>query len=496
MSSRILDKILDLEKSQTPGQTGLDESESSSISAGFTASTSEAQSKTTSEKDSVVIGKAKHVTVFRLRLFVLVALVCSTIGVALAVYFYTTEAEEDSFEAQFLEDTAKVFETVGSSLDLTLGAVDAFLVSMVSYARSVNSSWPFVTVPDYAVRVAKIASLSRAVVLNQYHLVPEDQRVEWESYSLQNNGWVDEALRIQAIDPTYAGKLVNDWHPNGAVDDNFGPVPPGSGPYLPKWQTAPVVPSSVYAPYNWDGVHYPSLVKALPVVQGKQRVVISEVRNIADPNNPDSVTLAEINNEWVKDYLSEDEDHTEPFSNIYYPVLDGAADAVVLTDDRTSQTRKGKMVAVFTMTFFWRDLIEDILPQGSKGLVVVFDSACNQTFTYQINCREVVYLGVGDRHDSKYDYLETSSSINDLRGDRSSTGRPLDDSDECKYKLRIYPSHAMESDFRTSNPVIFTSAAVVIFAFTSLIFIVYDCLVERRQKKIMKKGTTTQVANF
>jgi hypothetical protein len=43
----------------------------------------------------------------------------------------------------------------------------------------------------------------------------------------------------------------------------------------------------------------------------------------------------------------------------------------------------------------------------------------------------------------------------------------------------------MEDDYTTRDPVLFTVCAVLIFAFSSAVFFVYDSLVEKRQKKVM-----------
>jgi hypothetical protein len=40
-----------------------------------------------------------------------------------------------------------------TQLDLTLGAVDNFIVKAVSYVKYSNSTWPFVTIPDFAVKL-------------------------------------------------------------------------------------------------------------------------------------------------------------------------------------------------------------------------------------------------------------------------------------------------------------------------------------------------------
>jgi hypothetical protein len=69
--------------------------------------------------------------------------------------------------------------------------------------------------------------------------------------------------------------------------------------------------------------------------------------------------------------------------------------------------------------------------------------------------------------------------------DSSYSGAPVNE-EFCPFTLRAYPSDDMENVYTTSNPIIFTVAAVLIFAFSSLIFIAYDCMVERRQKLVMK----------
>lgn len=76
------------------------------------------------------------------RALILAVLACSTIGVATGVYFYVDSAEERAFEDQFNEDSLKVLESIGTSLDLTLGAVDSFVVNEVSFAESHNWTWP------------------------------------------------------------------------------------------------------------------------------------------------------------------------------------------------------------------------------------------------------------------------------------------------------------------------------------------------------------------
>jgi hypothetical protein len=125
----------------------------------------------------------------------------------------------------------------------------------------------------------------------------------------------------------------------------------------------------------------------------------------------------------------------------------------------------------------------------------VFENECNPTFTFQINGPDVVYLGRGDFHDKHFDYLEVSAWLDDISefkgGNEAYSGVPLDE-EYCPFHIRVYPSTTMEDDYVTNDAVIFTVVSIMIFVFTAATFLVYDYLVERRQKKVYgaaKKST-------
>jgi hypothetical protein len=107
----------------------------------------------------------------------------------------------------------------------------------------------------------------------------------------------------------------------------------------------------------------------------------------------------------------------------------------------------------------------NILPEGSRGIVCVFENACGKSFTYKMHGPEVEYLGRGDLHDSRYNSQRQSSTLLDLKS--TYDGVPVSE-DVCPYTLSVYPSAEMEDSHRTSNPAIFTASALLIFLFTSL----------------------------
>jgi hypothetical protein len=464
--------------SSTPRNGEVNDAPSSVDGSGSqTTGTSNNEGPRTNQEDYGGIAKEESKNLFRLKLLVFAVLLASTIGVAVAVYRYVSNAEQASFEEHFKGDSDKVLEAIGSTLELTLGSVDNFLVGMVSFARYTNATWPFVTVPDYAVRLAKLRSLSKAVLVSQYHFVAGNERTDWEAYSVANDGWVVEGIEVQKKDENFEGKIVTDFWTRGDIHNNADPYE-APGPYLPKWQQSPVVP--IYAPYNWDGMTFPSLANSLDAVMGDRKIAISDVSNIPRPNDAESERQAIANNDFIKDFVGEGEDETEPFSDIYFPILEYAADFVTIPKNETSHDL-GRFIGVFAMTFYWRDLIKQILPTDSDSIHVVFENKCGQTFTYQINGPDTVYLGRGDLHDPEYDYLSKSSPLIELDAfssrDRSYTGLSWSDKG-CTYMLRVYPSLQMEEDYTSTDPLIFMVAAIIIFAFTSMVFVCYDCMGE------------------
>jgi hypothetical protein len=143
------------------------------------------------EKERVAnIATAESKTIFHLKIFVLGFLIATAIGVACAVYYYAKAADDYATIEDYEEYTHKLIQSFTLSLDLSLGAVDNFVVNLVSYAKATNAEWPFVTLPDYAVKIAKIHAVSKVVQFSQCHFVTADQRRDWETYTSLFSDWV------------------------------------------------------------------------------------------------------------------------------------------------------------------------------------------------------------------------------------------------------------------------------------------------------------------
>jgi hypothetical protein len=119
-----------------------------------------------SKNEQFTIAKRETAVVNWFRLALLVVLAASIAGVGYGVFTYIDRSEQHEFEDDFQADALKVFESIGKSLDVTIGAVDALVVSMVSFARYSNSSWPLVTVPGKPV----IERIEISLVLKSYSI--------------------------------------------------------------------------------------------------------------------------------------------------------------------------------------------------------------------------------------------------------------------------------------------------------------------------------------
>lgn len=218
---------------------------------------------------------------------------------------------------------------------------------------------------------------------------------------------------------------------------------------------------------------------------------------VADSNN-DPIRIAddEETAAFMALYLAPGEEPMEPMSDIYYPVLRNAHKRIQMKGNEGEEYKveEDEFVAVFTLSVYWRDAIRNILPQGSNGMVVVFENPCSPTFTYKINGPDAVYMGGRDYHDPKYDAMGIESLMTQLGNfaihDSFYSGLPVSE-EYCPFTITVYPSAETEDAHTTQTPLVFAMVAIMVFLFTAATFILYDFWVERRQRLVMKTAVTT-----
>jgi hypothetical protein len=177
----------------------------------------------------------------------------------------------------------------------------------------------------------------------------------------------------------------------------------------------------------------------------------------------------------------------KPRSVIVEPVFD---------DFKTNSTIVGIVVAVEP----WTSFFEKSLPDGINGIVADVKESCGSEFTYVINGPQVDFDGTGDRHDPKYNDMAYHSSLTAMPSlpvpDNETgvvvVGESSDQLYNCGYSVSVYPSSSFEESFQTQNPIIYASVMFAIFATVALVFVIYDCIIQKRQNKVLLTAQRTK----
>mmetsp|Transcript_31229 Transcript_31229/g.73559 ORF Transcript_31229/g.73559 Transcript_31229/m.73559 type:complete len:1201 (+) Transcript_31229:149-3751(+) len=440
--------------------------------------------------ESLDIANKENLAVRTWRLIMFTVLIVTTITVSVLVYYVVHNSEYAEFTRAFEDNSKKFSESLLSTMDTKLEAVDSLAMLMVTNAREKNQTWPYTTLNDFGPKAAKMRILSHAIALQEYKYVEEYQRADWEAYAKANEAWVQETIDIQRQDTTFQSSSdVPNYDTNQSTSIRYGgPVENNTGPYTPTWQTYPMLPQPETCAYNFNAIQHKTLGPGIERVVKYQKVVIGPVLNFEDSKEASGSNRV---NKWSARHVSSDVDHTEPFIRVLYPILDTATGAI------TAYNTDSKVVGIIASSFFWRSYLENILPDGQNGLVVVFENNFTQTFTYQIDGHEAIWMGPGDLHDPQFDDMREVITFEQIVNNSadSSGGRygglPIDT--YCPYTVTTYPSEDMTKAYLTGNPTLYMLISMGIFVFTALVFIGYDKLVAMRQKKVMKtavKSTT------
>jgi hypothetical protein len=162
--------------------------------------------------------------VMYLKLLVILILIASATIISVVVYLYITRSETKQFEAKFQNDADKIVSAISTSMQRTLGALNAIAVTFVSYAYDQGMEWPFVTLPDYALHASKLLPLTDGLYVAVIPSVTPAQKGQWEEYANQNDLWVNQSLAIQEVWDGYHGDFSYDWTRSSNIFGVFGDI--------------------------------------------------------------------------------------------------------------------------------------------------------------------------------------------------------------------------------------------------------------------------------
>jgi hypothetical protein len=423
------------------------------------------------------------------RVFVLAVLVLTTVIVAVTIYVSADRHEEDAFELAVQEHALAIGASWTSHLEQQLTALQALGVSMTSYAAhavNASSSWPLVTIPDFAQRVGPLASLVEGVMVLPL-ISDHTMRSSWEDYALKHQGWIQEGLATAAAEAGTsttsateedAGRRLQNPPPGMMFETIFTlegdgdvtrtrVVEDSSPPFLPVWQSSPVQVDVV----NYNLISQTTSSTTTNTWNVSIHAALQSQLAVLSETLPESSVWNVTTN--------------SPHHFLFYPLFDGfGSDA--------------QLVGLLATISVWESYFTAASQPHSSSppMVAVVDNTCGQTFSYQVqdDDESVQFLGVGDLHDTHYNHYEITHDLSNLDYADDGGHVPLlqDDTRVCEYYLRIYPTRAFETVYRSNRPGWYVVVVVAMFVAVFLCFWLYHCFVERRQTAVVKEARRSQ----
>ncbi|CAJ1951432.1 unnamed protein product [Cylindrotheca closterium] len=417
-----------------------------------------------SAQPDLVVARDESKWVWRMRLLVAFVLMFAMIAVCVGVYIDGRNSEQENFEKDFEGLVDKLVVSFESMVKQRFGAIDLFFSDVTV---SANESWPFVTPPEYTRRMKAVHEMAALFLSSVLVRVTDDQRTEWEEYAVANQDWKRDGMAFSmGMDPA---DIVAAPIPPTIMDKDTFPdeivVDQGPGPYFVMWTMHPVTNSTMPSKNMYrDPEHRP----IMDYVVANRRPAFGASSDYTDPGTPKVgryIRFQQADNWEYQD---------DPVAFLQYPIYDK------LGEDRS-------VVAIFFTTVYWRTYFNGLLPNGADGIYVILENTCGQQYTYQVDGLEARFVGRGDLHSSEYDYLSRQSNI-DLIFDYEPGTAGQDDDPSCHYSIRVYPSDEFRNRYETSEPLLFAIILAAVFVFTAAFFLLYDFMVERRQKAVMKSA--------
>eukprot|EP00980_Cylindrotheca_fusiformis_P031057 scaffold25755_cov147-Cylindrotheca_fusiformis.AAC.1 len=423
------------------------------------------------EYSGPAVADQEEKAVSRSKLLFFLVLLLAVSGAATATYLLMEHEEHNDFQAAFAGLGSEVSTVAGQKVDQIFDALDSYSVFISSEVRAdPNGSWPFVRISDYSLKSEKIRELVDLdnPVLITCPVVHEEDREQWPSFVLESAPlFYQESIDSEGVKFSVE-ELMDMTIPylhSYNYDDNFMIKPvkvERPGPVLPNWHMYPLEnPFIGMMLRSYDMLHFKETASQFQIAGVTLRPSISFTQ-MRDPSPGASLSDLIVG------------------SQIMEPIVEN-----------------GILVGVILLRLPWIEFFQNLNIDGLSGTIAVLRSSCdlgfnatqeneksNNELSYKIETSAVKFLGSFDAHNPKYDGNVVSRVIVNIALDEGKLPEGV-----CvpNVTLDLYPTEELEATFQTSRPRLYTAIVVAIFAFTSLVFLLYDHLVGRRQRKFMAR---------
>eukprot|EP00934_Nitzschia_sp_Nitz4_P000009 Nitzschia sp. Nitz4//scaffold115_size69933//4295//7888//NITZ4_005995-RA/size69933-processed-gene-0.50-mRNA-1//1//CDS//3329533478//9//frame0 len=404
----------------------------------------------THQRGGLSVYESKAISWGKMVMYVLLLAIAT--GFTGAVYTYTKREQDENLTLHASDVTSQIVTVYQLNTEKIVRVCENFAEVITSHATNTGvsgASWPYITVPSFEALAKKTRESIGAKVLAVAHRVEKDDQEEWEKFTANNGAkWIEEGydyLGVHGGRPTVHTSIFANIETHARINKTAR----GYDYFTPIWQYSPIVDTLVEFT-NLDVLSFSPWERVYNYMKKENTAVLSTVATLKAPSNNTQ--------DW-------------PESIIMVPVY----------RESSLEPSIDHLVATVSVSIPWHIYFGNLLSESIEPLVLVISNDCGLSFSYQIDGPNVLYLGEGDHHDSKYDHHRVSTKFNAFHV-----------SMDCPYDLSVYPTEMFASKYDTNEPVHYTIAVLCIFLFTIGVFFIYDRFVEQRQVKVL---TTAERSN-
>jgi class 3 adenylate cyclase len=328
------------------------------------------------------------------------------------------------------------------------GVLETMALTISSHAKTTEEQWPLETFPNFEPVAGNFRDVSgtRLIAFTPYVEEDEISRDAWEAYATQNQGWIKEGFAYigEEANPLDIPETIWEYNRRGQQ------TPSKTGPFVPLWQTSS-------PPVDTGVVNFNLL----------SNVMFHDTFFLAYDNK--EALLSQVVESDIQEIFGVGAETENPESLLISPIFE---------ESRTgnAQVVVGAVVAILP----WDSYFSGLLHEGASGMICVLSNTCDQAFTYKLDGAAATYMGSGDLHDSDYDDLVHVVEVAPF-----TSLNPEKEDKYCEYTVYIYPTSKLEDEFRSAAPGLYMGAVFLIFLVAACLFLTYDYLVQKRQRKVM-----------
>lgn len=445
-----------------------------------TGSSSELDEKAAAQK---LAEKKVTKSILLSKLFLVVTILLSAAGIALFTYFYTSSLETSKFETQFEEDAQEIIRISESNVEKAFATLEDFsrTITSLSSVGGVNESFPLLTIPDFEIRARDFSDVVGASWVGFVPAVTNETRAAYELYAYQNQGWIQDMYDAAGtnetaepiIGPIY--KYVADANSSTGIGFAVEDDTPLS---YPLWQMYPPFEIFGLKTNLWVGFNLLSSVDYTGA--------------IADATTNRKSVLADLSHDNIFGRATTEGIVASPESFVLQPVFSA-------NDDEDAD------IVGFLLVFLpWDIFFTNILSDEERKVVVLVESSCGGSGDFEVIGSEVTTLppfvvpanvteGEGEELREAYHSIHINDEIHAQSEFAEFLRCQGDGCSElgCDFVLHIFPAPDNDDAFYSTLPLYMTLAVLVLFAFTSLVFLLYDFYVQRRNNKVIETAFRT-----